>query len=227
MFHSTDHQRGSSIVELVFTLGISGILLLGITGFVAKQLGIRRQLADKSDLETARRMIRMNFSCENSLNVQVGDKIAKCEDSYPILNRHKTPVFAAEGRFGSSNVFVKMSCVEDLGMFFDYRINNQPYRDMHPGEPFCSEYFSPEPSLGPQKNKFVPVTCAAGRIIVGIKGGIPVCGYSAADLRGPPSCAAPSPTEAPVCTFSNPKNPNASCSTNEDSDGRLIETCSN
>lgn len=145
------HQRGSSLLELLFALGISGILLMGVTSFVTKQLKLHRQLVDRSDLDTARRILRQNFSCENSLQVAAGSKISKCEGAYDeILNRRGVPLFAKNGRFGSSNIFVKPGCEEELGIVFDYRINDEPYQDMFPGELFCTEYFNNDP-LAPEK----------------------------------------------------------------------------
>lgn len=249
-------QRGISLIEVMVVLGVSGIIVTGVAKFLTGQMKARQAIGSRNDVSAARRAITELFSCEKSLNVAPGTKIETCGD-YPMIDKRGNALVGKSGQFGSSPVFLKMRCDDQgMGIAFDYQLgkvvsgavtalpdpsngNKAGFVELLPGETFCVEYFSPVASSGTPKPEETPppspaalpgMKCYGTRIINGIKGGVPSCGYSAADLRGPATCTAPSTTTAPVCKYSTPSTLPSKCQTTKTTaaDGTVSysETCS-
>lgn len=216
-------QDGLSLVEVMLVLGIFGLLIVGVSKFSSDQMKSTKKIQNRMDLEAVKQAIRNGLSCENTLQVNPGDKVNGCRD-FTMMNRQNKAFLGEDERFGTSNFFIDMTCNPQLGLFFDYN-SGQDHLPLFPGEAFCTDYFRNEPAPA-QKTKYQPVTCASGRVIVGIQNGVPVCGYSGGDLKGPPTCVMPaSGTGAAVCTYPSPPALPTNCSMKPSEDGVLVETC--
>lgn len=220
-----------SLTEVMLVIGICGIIVVGLTKFSGDQMKTTKQIQDRIGLEGLKQAIRLGFSCENTLQVKPEDKVSECR-SYTIMNRQNKAFLGAGNRYGSSDIFIHLGCHPQRGLAFEYRTGNlrdgqvsgQESIALFPGEYFCTEYFRDDSEAEPAF-KYHPVLCATGRVIVGIQNGVPVCGYSGGDLRGPPTCVVPESGGSAVCTYSNPPTLPTNCSMSPSVDGVLVETC--
>lgn len=207
------NQTGVSLVETLVALAIGGLVLTGLNKFITNNMKANKHIELRSQIESTRRIVSKTFSCEHSLGVSAGVIVTAC-DPLPIKNLKNQTIVDDLGRVGSTNVYIRKRCESGVGLFFEYQLataengslvaladplNGQKsgYRELFPAEAFCTEYFysqtSPTgapPAADPTKS-FPDISCAAGRALVGLENGLPVCANSDEDLRDPPTCTLP------------------------------------